>query len=263
MTINTRNKIIISGLSLALLLLALYLISVILFFRSVTTRIGDVFPVTNFSALVVTLLAELVFAVAAVTILYFSFRKTTSAEIFFFIIFIITMTFDSLKAGFALFSVLNFSPYYSVLLTRTVYFGRFLGTLAVLTAGMFAHGSDYQRMEIYLGVAFLLAFSLSAAIPVDFTVTEFNLLYAVGNARELGIVSVLFLCFGVFNFVLYAVQNASRDHALIAAGLALTVAGREMLFFMDGSIALISAFLMLIGGVTLFSERTHAVHLWS
>lgn len=262
MTINTRNKIIISGLSLSVLLLALYLISVILTFRAVRIG-GEIFPVANFSELIVTLLSELVFTIAAVTILYFSFRKTTSAEIFFFIIFIVTIAFDSLKAGFALFSVLNFSPYYGVILTRSVYFGRFLGTLAVLAAGIFAHGAEYQRMEIYLGVAFLLAFSLSAAVPVDFTVTEFNLLYAVGNSRELGIVSVLFLSFGVFNFVLFAIQNASRDHALIAGGLALTVAGREMLFFMDGSIALITAFVMLIGGVTLFSERTHAVHLWS
>ena len=144
-----------------------------------------------------------------------------------------------------------------------VSFGRFLGTLAVLDSGLFAHGAEYQRMEIYLGVAFLLSVSLSTAMPVDFTVTDRSLLYAVGNLRELGIVSVLFLSFGVFNFILYAIQNGSRDYALIGIGLALAVVGREMLFFMNSSIALIAAFVMLIGGTTLFGERTHAVHLWS
>jgi hypothetical protein len=261
MTITTRNKIIISGLSIAAVLLALFLFTVTLLFQRLGG--GGFAAEANFTATLVSLLSELIFAIASVTILYFSFRKTTSAEIFFFIIFIVTMAFDSLKAGLALFTVMDFSPYYGVLLTRVVYFSRFLGTLAVLAAGLFAHGAEYQRMEIYLGVAFLLSLSLSAAIPVDFTVTDRNLLHVVGNSRELGIVSVLFLFFGVFNFVLYAFQNGSTDHALIGLGLALTVIGREMLFFMNGSIALVTAFILLIGGVTLFSERTHAVHLWA
>jgi hypothetical protein len=263
MTINTRNKIIVTGLSVAVLLLVGFLICVVLIFQSMTIAANGPFGGTGFTSILVSLLSELVFSITAVTILYFSFKKTTSAEIFFFIIFLVTMTFDSLKAGFALFAVANVSPFYGVLLTRMVYFSRFLGTLAILAAGLFAHGAEYQRMEIYLGAAFLLSVSLSTAMPVDFTVTDLSLLYAVGNARELGIVSVLFLTFGVFNFVLYAIQNSSRDYALIGIGLALTVIGREMLFFMHGPIAPIAAFVMLIGGTTLFSERTHAVHLWS
>ena len=118
-------------------------------------------------------------------------------------------------------------------------------------------------MEIFLGVAFLLAFSLAAAVSIDTTATGENLLYRLGNARELGIISLIFLLFGVLNYALYAVQNSSRDHALIAIGLSLVISGREMLFFLNNSIAMIAAFLMLIVGTTLFGERTHAVHLWS
>lgn len=263
MTINTRNKIIITGLSVAVLLLVGFLICVVLIFQSMTMASNGPYGGTSFTSILVSLLSELLFSITAVTILYFSFRKTTSAEIFFFIIFLVTMTFDSMKAGFALLAVQNVSPFYGVLLTRMIYFGRFLGTLVILAAGLFAHGAEYQRMEIYLGAAFLLSVSLSTAMPVDFTVFDGNLLYAVGNSRELGIVSVLFLAFGVFNFLLYAIQNRSTDYALIGLGLALAVVGREMLFFMQGPIAPIAAFVMLIGGTTLFGERTHAVHLWS
>ena len=263
MTISTRNKIIIYGLGVAVLLLVGFVISVILIFQRVSLGSGGLYSDINLIAILVSLFSELLFSIAAVVILYFSFRKTTSPEIFFFIIFLVTMGFDSLKASFALFEILNLSPYYRVLLTRAVYFARFLGTLAVLVGGLFSLGAEYQRMELYLGIAFLLSFSLSVAVPVDITRTEMGLLFVIADARELGIVSVLFLIFGVFNYVLFSIQNTSRDHALMAIGLSLVIVGREMLFFLNDSIALIAAFIMLIGGATLFSERTHAVHLWS
>jgi hypothetical protein len=263
MTINTRNKIILVGISVTALLFAGFLAAAIIIFKHAPSSPANLRGGFGITAVLVSLLSELLYAAAAIIILYFSFKNTTCPEIFFFIIFLVTMSFDSLKACFALFEIINFPPYYRAIITRTVYFGRFLGTLVILASGLFSLGAEYQRMEIFLGVAFLLAFSLSAAVPIDITETEANLLFKLGNAKELGIISLLFLMFGVFNYVLFAIQNSSRDHAMIAAGLSLVIAGREILFFISNPIALIAAFLMLIVGTTLFGERTHAVHLWS
>ena len=262
-TINTRNKIILIGISVTALLFSGFIAAVIIIFKHAPSGLRGVLDGFGMTAMLISLLSELLFAAAAMIILYFSFKKTTSPEIFFFIIFLVTMSFDSLKACFTLFEIINFPPYYRALITRTVYFGRFLGTLVILASGLFSLGAEYQRMEIFLGVAFLLALSLSAAVSIDITETSTNRLFKLGNARELGIISILFLFFGIFNYVLFAVQNSSKDHALIALGLALVITGREMLFFLHNSIALIAAFLMLIVGTTLFGERTHAVHLWS
>lgn len=256
MTINTRNKTIIAGISLTGLLLAVFLASAILILKQNLAR-------TDTAVLLASSAAELVFAVVAATTLYLSFRKTKSPEIFFFIIFVVTMSLDSLKALLLLIDVLRLSPYYGVFLTRAVYFGRFFGTLAVLFSGLFSLGAEYQRIEIYLGAAFLLAFALSAAVTIDMTESDSTMLYQMGNSRELGIIRVLFLSFGVLNYVLYAIQNSSKDHLLIAAGLALVIAGREIFSFGRNPVLLIGAFLMLIAGTTLFGERTHAVHLWS
>ena len=263
MTINTRNKIILFGLILIILFFCSFIISVVLVFQRISSAGTVNLPVTNITSNLISLLSEILFCIATVVILYFTFRKTTSPEIFFFIVFLISMAFDSLKSTHALFMVLNVSPYYGMLLTRIVYFGRFMGTLSVLAGGIFLHGAEYQRMGIYLGIVLLLSFTLSAAIPVDITITEENLLYVVGNAKELGIISVLFLFFGVANYTLYGIQNSSRNHGLMALGLAMAIAGREILFFLSGSITLIAAFVLLIGGATLFSERTHEVRLWS
>ena len=80
----------------------------------------------------------------------------------------------------SLIEVMDFSPAYGALVTRAVYFGRFLGTLVVLVSGLFFLGAEYQRMEIYLGVAFLLAISLAAAVPVDITEIDSPGLFSLG-----------------------------------------------------------------------------------
>ena len=256
MTIRTRNKIILLGICLTALLFTAFLASTISVLKRNPAREAA-------NALLAPQATELLFVLAATTILYFSFRKTKSPEMFFFSIFLISMSFDSLKALLLLTETLDLPPYYGVLLTRAAYFGRFFGTLAVLISGLFSLGAEYQRMEIYLGVTFLLAFALSASVLVDMTETGTNLLYRIGNKRELGIINFLFLSFGVFNYVLYAVLNASKDHILIALGLALVIAGREIFFFTLNPMLLIGAVIMLIAGASLFGERIHAVHLWS
>jgi len=256
MTIHTRNKTILGGIFLTALLLAAFAASMILIF-------GRFDPAGEAVLMLVSLAMELVYAVAAIVVLYFSFRKTRSPEIFFFIIFLISMCFNSLKAPFVLLDAIGMAPYYGVLLTRAEYFGRFLGTLAILTSGLFPLGAEYQRMEIYFGVSFLLAFALSAAITVDMTEIGPVMLFEMGHSRELGIINVIFLFFGVFNYVLYAIQNSSRDHFLIAAGLALVIVGREMIYHSQHLVFSVIALVLLVAGTVLFGERTHSVHLWA
>ena len=140
MTIGTRNKTILAGLSITVLLIAVFLTAVVLIYRH-----G---PVTGaMTAVLVSLGGELLFAVTSMVILYFSFRKTKSPEIFFFIIFLVSMSFDSLRASFELIRILDLPPYYGVLITRAVYFGRFLGTLAVLAGGLFSLGAEYWYLH--------------------------------------------------------------------------------------------------------------------
>lgn len=256
MTINTRNKTIIAGIGISVLLFAGFIIASILLFGKTDVE-------HEIILLIISLAGELLFALTAIIILYLSFRKTRSPEIFFFIVFCISMCFDSLKVPFVLFNAIEIAPYYGVILTRAVYFGRFLGTMAVLTSGLFSLGAQYQRMEIYAGVSFLLAFALSAAVTIDITETDPIFLFKMGHTRELGIISVIFLFFGVFNYLLYAIQSASRNHFLIALGLTGVIAGREMLFYTHSVITVAGALCLLIAGTVLYGERTRAVYLWT
>lgn len=262
MTIAVRNRIILSGLGITILMLIIFLISVILIFQNTSFGAGDALPKVNLTRILILLFSVVCFCIITVVIFYLSFRKTTAPEMFFFLIFLISISFDCLKAMQALFTIREVAPYYAGLMTRLVYFGKYLGTMCILVSGLFAHNTEYQRMEIYLGVALLLSFTLSYAVPVDFTTLRPNLLSAIGYAEELFIISTLFLAFGVLNYLYSALQDRSSSHLLMATGITAVIIGRELVFYLDNSIGLIVAFLLLIGGTTLFGERTHEVHLW-
>ena len=263
MTLATRNNIILGGVILVALLSIAFAATVVLIFQE-TTIVGlQESSQASIAPALTSLLSELVFAFFASLILYFSFRKTASPEIFFFIAFVVSMSFDAFKAVQILIDISSVAPYFGGAATKVIYFGKFFGTLTVFAAGLFSTGVEYQKTEIILGIAFLLALSLALALPVDVTLLGGNLVHPIGGTRELTIISILFQCFAVLNFALAAVIHHDRNYLFMAAGIALVLIGRELLFYRSDSIALIAAFVLLIGGATLFSERTHEVHLWT
>ena len=263
MTITSRNRTILTGLAVVCLLLFAYVATIVLIFRSVTPENLQSETNATMVPILFALLTELLFCILSVAILYLAFRKTSSPEVFYFIVFLVAMAFDSIKVFQIFIEVHNASPLYGVLATRITYFGKFLGTLCIFSSGLSISGVQRQKTEIYLGIGLLLSFLLAATVPIDMTTIEKNLVYHIGNRTEIIIAGVLFLGFTLISFALAAIQTGKKDFLLMGLGIALTAAGRELLFYTNDPIMLIVSFLLLIGGVTIFGERTHAVYLWS
>lgn len=263
MTLAGRNRIILSGVLVIGLLAAAFVVSVVGVLRSLPLDSALQGRQLNVVSVEVSLLAELLFCLGTVIILYFSFRKTTSAEIFFFIVFVVSMSLDSLKSVQLLLMIRDQPVSFGMLVTRVILFGEYLGILALFAAGLFSTGLPYQRLEIVLGLALLLAFALASAVPVDMNVNGRDLVHGVATGNELMIISILFQFFAVLNFVLAGFQKSSGSYFIIALGAGMAMAGRELLFYRLDSISVIAAFVLLIAGSTLFGERTHEVHLWT
>ncbi len=260
MTITVRNRIILSGIGIVTLLLLLFILFIGLLFREIPLRSMDQSSLAPF---LLAVLCEVLFSLAAVIVLFFSFRKTTSPEIFFFILFLITIAFDSLKAINIYFTVAPIPSNVGILVSRMVYFGKYFGTLCVFACGLFPTGISYERLELFLSSALLLATVFAGTIPVDMTDLQPNYLFATGLSGEIRAVSIAMYSFAFLNYILAALRNGNRTYLLIGTGLALCIVGRELLFHVSDAITIITAFVILTVGTTLFSERTHEVHLWA
>ncbi len=260
MTITVRNRIILSGTGIIGILLLLFVLFIGLLFREIPLSAMDQESLPPF---LLAVLCEVLFSLASVIILYFSFRKTTSPEILFFILFLITIAFDSLKAINLFLTVAPIPPYVGIIVSRIIYFGKYFGTLCVFACGLFPTGIPYERLELFLSSALLLTMVFAGTIPIDMTELEPNYLYATGLAGEVRAISISMYAFAFLNYVLAAVRNGNRAYILIGFGLALCIVGRELLFYTSDPILIIAAFVVLTVGTTLFSERTHEVHLWT
>lgn len=252
-----------SGTALVALFAAIFVYSVATLFRMAPTQVFDFAGETPIAPLALLLFCELFFCIATLIVLYVSFRKTASAEIFFFMIFVVSISFDALKMVHLVIDATSLPPYFGVVVSRCIHFAHFLGPASLFASGLFATGMRYERLEIVLISSLLLSFTLAATIPIDMTLLEPWFVMRLGYAREIRGVTTLLYIFAFTNFLLAAYQSRNRNLLIIATGLALAIGGREILFYRTDVISVIIAFVLLVFGSTIFGERTHEVYLWS
>ncbi len=194
------------------------------------------------------------FSTIACIIIFFSFRNTASAEIFFFFVFIFSLIFDIVKlADFDL---------YGMTATRIIYYGRFLGTLALFFAGLFTTGLEYQKMGITAVILFLLPIALVLVLPVDITSIVAGGTCEIGRFHEIVTALSVLNLMAVLNFFIAWQKNESGDYLLIAAGIFLAEAGREIIYYTQGIILPSAGFLLLAGGIVIMGLKTHRLYLW-
>ncbi len=263
MTIAVRNRIILSGAGIIAVCGGVFFVALALLFRSAPVRALSFDSQESIAPLALSILSELIFSIATVLVLYFSFRRTASAEVFFFILFVISMSFDSLKMLHILFDVVMIPPYFGTLVTRAIYFGKSLGTLSLFACGVFSVSTSHERLELVLTSGLLLAFALSVGLPVDITTRQPHFVMTTGYEHELSIITYVLYGFALVSFLLAAYRTQSKDYLLVGLGVLMVMAGREILYYRTDGLSIIVAFVLLVAGAALFGERIHEVHLWA
>ncbi len=262
MTIKIRNMVFLTGLIAFTVILILYTIGSVLLisYFEITTeklfnnRLSEINLVYVFTLLLSALLSGIV--------IHYSFRKTSSAEIFFFMIFLLLFSVESLRLGM-IYIERAFLPFETGrTLSRIIYFSRFWGTLCLFSTGLFACGVQYQRIELILGIGFLVALSLATTIPLDSSITQNSMIHTNGLEDKFFIGLLIIKILGVWNFLYAGWINNNRNYYLIALGLALATSGRELFFYGQESLITGLGLLLIISGTILFGIKTHKIYLW-
>ncbi len=205
----------------------------------------------------------LVFSLVYGIVLRISFSKTLSAEMFFFSIFIITLSFEALR-GIILYLSLKSAPFlFGIVATKAVLFARFMRAYAIFGAGLSAYGTRNPKTGIFLGVGALLAFAFAAAVPVDATRRSFDLLFYTSAEKVMNIIILCSYFISLMTFVLAGYLKNMQEYSHMAIGLFITVMGTQMIILLPDLIPISGAgILLLTGGSIFFSKRTHDLYLW-
>lgn len=196
------------------------------------------------------------------TSIQFSFRKTLSAEITMFLVFLALTAFDALKPGVLLLQEFRMPITWSTTLTRIVYFIRFVGIFCFVSAGLFASGLPAQRLLITLGICFFIAFTFSIIVPLDSSIQEDNFLYRLGMQRNIQTALIALEVLAVTNYATAALRKKEKTYLAAAFGAACTITGRELLFFHHSLIYTAAGLTLFLFGAVLYADRIHRIYLW-
>ncbi len=245
MTLRLRNTILI-------LLAAISAVGPVLIIRGLING-SLIFNLETVETVIPVILLS-VFTTLSSIIIFLSFRNTASSEIFFFFIFLFSFAFDIFK--------LSDFELYGYILTKIVYYGRFLGALALFSAGLFTTGLEYRRMGITSIIIFILPAALVLVLPVDVTTHIPGGTYKIGRFHETAIALGSLSMMGIINFIIAGIKNESRDYLVIAAGAFSAACGRELIYYFDIVTIQMTGFLILLAGSIIFGLKTHRLYLW-
>jgi hypothetical protein len=159
------------------------------------------------------------------------YRKGGSPLLPFVMLFLLSLSLEGLRAGTALVAARDGSIAASIVMTRVIYWGRFVGLLALLIAGLYCIDLKYRKHGILAGVVFLVAFAMAAYIPMDRTVFLAQLTWKLGDEQGVWFVTIMIGLLVLATTAGAAATRRDRRFLLIALSMALFMAAREMLFF--------------------------------
>jgi hypothetical protein len=201
-------------------------------------------------------------AVVYVSIAARIFRRVSSAEVYFFTLFLITLSPELLRVGQLLVTATDQPPLYGALVTRVVLFGRLLGYLVLFAAGVYAAGARHQRIGTLTLLICTLAFLVVYFVPVDLSRLNATLIHRVGGRQSLDAVLVFLSAGTIANYVIaWATGRADRG-VLVAGWIVALVVGRELAFNVPTLVASVIGVILIGIGALGFMMTVRTRYLW-
>ena len=136
----------------------------------------------------------------------------------------------------------------SVVLTRAVYWGRFVGLFALLLCSLYCIELRYRHVYVLGGGSLLVALAIAASIPVDRTTFLSQFTWKLGDEQGVLFVNFAIAALVVLTAVGAAVLKKDNRYLALAGGLIMLLAARALLFFMVEPIPLACAIFALTAG---------------
>jgi len=203
-----------------------------------------------------------IFAALSLGFILYSFRKTVSAEIYFYSFWVLSVGLEVLRLVVFDLAAGGGSVYWQIVATKVLLFARYAGYFSLFTSGLYAAGFRNEKLGTVAAVILALSLGLATAMPVNtgsFAPTlELRAGYVEINA---GLVLVVALVTAA-NYLYAARSSGEASYRLVALGAAVFLVGHRLLTTQWNPFAMIAGFVLLVAGSWLFVSRLHSYYLW-
>jgi hypothetical protein len=202
------------------------------------------------------------FAALCLGFILYSFRKTVSAEIYFYSFWVLSVGFEVLRLVVFDFASGGGSVYWQIIATKVLLFARYEGYLSLFVSGLYAAGFRNEKLGTVAAVILAVSLGLAMAMPVNTGSFAPTLELKAGYADlNTGLVLVVALV-TVANYLYAAYTSGEASYRLVAVGAAVFLVGHRLLTTQWNPFAMIVGFAFLVVGSWLFVSRLHSYYLW-
>lgn len=195
------------------------------------------------------------------TILNFFFRKTSSQEMFYFRMFLLTLSLYSIRSFHYFVQINHFGMYYHVLITRVMYFLRLMGMSCLFLSGIAIYEKKFQRMSTIF-IAVLLASSIIAIIvPINQDFYLGSLINPLTDELTFFMFFLVLQFLILLNFILYVYHRSSWANAGMLLGMFMILTCCDLYFYMN-RVGMVASLALIPLGSYLFSRKIFYLYLW-
>lgn len=219
------------------------------------------FSYNPLSVAMVVLLFSLVSFVFIVYV-HFAFRKIQSTEMFFFEVFLFSISFESLRLLIPLYSFSSFILVELSAISRLLYFFRFLGIFSLLAMSLFSIKVVTRQIFPITFLIFFLSLILSMSSPMDGT--YINPLFMAGKLYLRRHIILFFSCslFLILSMIISYFYNGIRERLYMIVSMICLLIGYFVLLYAQSYFTLLLSGLLFAAGVFSTVKNIHSIYLW-
>ncbi len=203
----------------------------------------------------------LIACLAAVVFLRY-FRKISSPQLFFLILFWLTMGTELVRVLNLYLLTHNGTLNEHMALARLAIMGRLTGSLVLFAASLYSAGIKFQRQESVLVFILLLASAISWLVPIDPDHVGQELLLIPSQGYSLDALRIFIGLLTISNFLKYAITTRDVREYMLIIPISFLFIGQELMFMSFDWFGTVIAWLFLIPGSLWLSGRFISNYLW-
>jgi hypothetical protein len=250
--LKAQRHMLIAGFVFNLLLIVIFLITEYLLLHG-----GRLFKELHLGLLIL-----LLFSLSTNMALRNLYIKTSSLEVFFLFLFLLSLTLESLRGLATLPHSLNAPLYIRNILSRSVYWGRVFGLLCLFTSSLYGVGFKYSNHSALVIALLFISLVLGSILPLDITAIQGELLYKLGDRKGYMFLSYTLGLLLIINFLAAAFIRSSKRFLIIALAGLLLLVGRELVFLSLQPLFFLPGLVLLVLGTLIFSRQIGLFYLW-
>jgi hypothetical protein len=192
----------------------------------------------------------------------YSFRKTVSAEIYFFSFWVLSVGLEVVRLVVFDLAAGGGSAYWQIAATKALFFARYAGYLSLFASGLYAAGFRSEKLGTVAALIIAVSLGLATAMPINTGSFEATFELRAGYI-ELNSIIVFSVAIVTIVDYLYAAHSIGEgSYRFIALGAAVFLIGHHLLITQWNPLAMIAGFVLLVAGSWLYVSRLHSYYLW-